>query len=183
MTNQNVYQLSLTAMLVAIGILIPVISPVKITIEPMSFTLASHVAIMVAIFISGKIALATALGTTVGFLFAGFPLPVVLRAFTHVVWAYAAAWYISKHKGMGKSVKKMFFLNLGIALLHALLEMLITFMYFTNGSTADLVYMIFGLTGIGTIVHSSIDFLISFAVWKVLYKNSKIQKIANLQIS
>lgn len=109
MTNKNVYQLSLTAMLVAIGIIIPIISPIKITIEPMSFTLASHVAIMVAIFISKEVALSTALGTTVGFLLAGFPLPVVLRAFTHVVWAYGAAWYISKHKDMGKSESKCFF--------------------------------------------------------------------------
>ena len=183
MTNKNVYQLSLTAMLVAIGIIIPIISPIKITIEPMSFTLASHVAIMVAIFISKEVALSAALGTTVGFLLAGFPLPVVLRAFTHVVWAYGAAWYISKHKDLGKSGKQMFFLNLGIALLHALLEMAVTFLYFTNGDSVNMVYMIFGLTGIGTILHSSVDFIISIAVWKVLCQNRKIQTISNLKMS
>ena len=51
--SNNVLHLTMTALLVAIGILIPAISPVKIPLGPAgSFTLASHVAIFLAMFIS-----------------------------------------------------------------------------------------------------------------------------------
>ena len=49
--NKNVSRMVLSAMLIAVGILIPVIAPIKILIEPMSFTFAYHVAIMVAMFL------------------------------------------------------------------------------------------------------------------------------------
>ena len=70
------------ALLCAIGIVIPMFAP-KIVLEPASFTLASHVPIFIALFISPPVALAVSIGTTVGFLFAGFPIVIVLRALTH----------------------------------------------------------------------------------------------------
>ena len=53
----------------------------------MSFTLGSHVAIFIAMFISPAVALTVELGATLGFLLAGFPPVVVLRALSQVgVW-------------------------------------------------------------------------------------------------
>lgn len=43
------------------------------------------------------------------------------------------------------------------------------------------IYMVFGLVGLGTIIHSSVDFVISLVVWKVLSKNASIANIANVK--
>ena len=47
--NQSVYRLAVAALLCAVGIMIPMVMPIKVYIPPMSFTLASHVAIFLAI--------------------------------------------------------------------------------------------------------------------------------------
>ena len=41
--------------------------------------------------------------------------------------------------------------------------------------------MVFGLVGLGTIIHSSVDFMISLVTWKVLSKNSSIANISNVK--
>ena len=49
--NQKVYKMIVSALLCAVGIIIPLFAP-KIYLGVMSFTLASHVAIFIAMFIS-----------------------------------------------------------------------------------------------------------------------------------
>ena len=61
----------------------------KIVLEPASFTLASHVPVFIAMFISPLVAFAVALGTTIGFLMSGLPVIIVMRALSHVVFATA----------------------------------------------------------------------------------------------
>ena len=61
-SKTNTFQLALAGMLIAIGIVIPMFSPIKIIIEPASFTLASHVPVFIAMFISPMMAAAVALG-------------------------------------------------------------------------------------------------------------------------
>ena len=73
-SKTNTFQLALAGMLIAIGIVIPMFSPIKIIIEPASFTLASHVPVFIAMFISPMMAAAVALGTTLGFLLGGLGL-------------------------------------------------------------------------------------------------------------
>ncbi len=92
--NLSVYRLVVAALLVAIGIIIPMFMPVKVYIPPMSFTLASHVAIFLAMFISPGAALIVALGTTLGFVFSGLPIDVWFRALSHVVWAFGGALWL-----------------------------------------------------------------------------------------
>ena len=159
------------------------ISPIKIQVGPMSFTLASHVAIMIALFVSPAVAIAVALGTTLGFLLAGFPIVVVLRALSHVIWAGAGAYYIQKNTDLFKSPAKTLGFNLAIGLLHAIGEMIVVIPFYW-GAGMDLqafIYMVFGLVGLGTIIHSSVDFVISLVVWKVLSKNASIANIANVK--
>ena len=78
-THKKILTMTLSALLIAVGVVIPMISPIKIAIGPMSFTLASHVAIMIGLFVSPNVSIAVALGTTLGFYLAGFPDVVVLR--------------------------------------------------------------------------------------------------------
>ena len=66
MKSKNINQLVLAGVLCGIGIVVPMLMP-KIVIGPMSFTLASHVAIFIAMFISPKLAAVVCLGTTLGF--------------------------------------------------------------------------------------------------------------------
>ena len=68
MKTQNTLKLTITGLLIALGVVIPMYSPVRIMLPPASFTLASHAVIFVAMFISPKVALAVAAGTTLGFL-------------------------------------------------------------------------------------------------------------------
>lgn len=179
--NKKLYMMILTGLLIAIGIVIPMVSPIKVVIEPMSFTLASHVAIMIAIFISPTAALAVALGTTLGFFLAGFPITVVLRALSHVVWAGLGAMYATKHPETFESPMKTLIFNVALALLHAVCEVLIVIPFYTSNSLSDVLYLLFGLVGLGTIIHSFVDFTISLLVWKALAKNKSIVTVANVK--
>ena len=85
----------IAALLCAIGIVIPK-KKKKIVLEPASFTLASHVPIFIALFISPLVALSVSIGTTIGFLLAGFPIVVVLRALSHVLFAMIGAFILKK---------------------------------------------------------------------------------------
>ena len=70
MEHKSIYQLVLAGILCAIGLVVPMVMP-KVILGPMSFTLGSHVAIFLAMFISPKVVAAVVLGTTVGFGLAG----------------------------------------------------------------------------------------------------------------
>lgn len=180
-TSKRIHTMVLSALLIAVGILIPIISPIKVIVEPMSFTLASHVAIMIAVFVSPFVAVATAAGTTLGFLLYGFPLPVVLRALSHVIWAFAGAYYLKKHPETMTSLWKTILFTLSVALIHAIGEVVVAIPFYFGTSANSFIYMVFGLVGAGTIVHSCIDFIISVAVWKILIKNRSISSVANVK--
>lgn len=179
--SKKIHTMVLSALLIAVGILIPIISPIKIILEPMSFTLASHVAIMVAMFVSPFVAVATAAGTTLGFLLYGFPMPVVIRALSHVVWAFVGAWYLKKHPETLNSLWKTVIFLLGVSCLHAVAEVLVAMPFYTGAANNDFIYMVFGLVGVGTLVHSAVDFIISVVVWKVLVKNRSIEAVSNVK--
>lgn len=68
MTKKPTQLIAYTSILVAFAILIPIIMPLKLIIGPASFTLASHVPLFLAIFMSIPVAILVALGTTLGFI-------------------------------------------------------------------------------------------------------------------
>ena len=172
----------LASLLIAVGTVIPMLMP-KIIIGPMSFTLPSHVAVMIAIFISPAVAIAVSLGTTLGFFMAGFPFVIVLRALTHVIWAYLGAQYAKKNPQIFEKPLKTLQFNIVIALIHALGEMIIVIpFYYGNGiDMQTFMYMIFGLVGLGTVIHSSIDFCLTLPVWKALTQSHRIQGISQVK--
>ncbi|MFX3785256.1 hypothetical protein ACJBSR_01585, partial [Streptococcus suis] len=51
-SKNSVKQLSISAILTAFAILIPLMMPIKIIIGPASYTLASHIPLFIAMFIS-----------------------------------------------------------------------------------------------------------------------------------
>lgn len=185
-TSVRIHTMVLSAILIAVGILIPMISPIKILIEPASFTLASHVAIIIAMFVSPSVAIAVALGTTLGFFLAGFPLPVVFRAFSHVVWAAAGGFYLKKYPNTFTSITKSIVFIIAIGLLHAVCEVLIVTPLYMGNMLSEANYAkgymmsVFTLVGIGTVVHSTIDFMLSLAAWKVMVAMQSIVRISNV---
>jgi hypothetical protein len=176
--RKRIYSITVAALLCAIGILIPIFSPVKILLEPASFTLASHVAIFIAMFISPITAVFVALGTTLGFFFAGiFPPVVIARAASHVVFATIGAIIIKRNPAIIDSFKKSTVLALGLSLIHAVCEVLVVlpFYFFNLMSAANynkgFFISVILLVGVGTIVHSMIDFYIAYAIWRPIKKS------------
>ncbi len=80
-------------------------------------------------------AVAVSLGTTLGFFLAGFPLTVVLRALTHVIFALAGAIYLKKHDNAPiQSVRSSLGFSFVIGVLHAFCEVLVVLPFYLNGS-------------------------------------------------
>lgn len=177
--KNKVYQMTLSALLIAIGILIPLISPIKILLEPASFTLGSHIAIMIAMFISPFSAAVVALGTTLGFFWAGFPIVVVARAASQIIFAVLGAYILKKNPSILHSPAKTTVFGLGISLIHALGEVLVVIpFYFGNTMSAGyyakgFLISVVLLVGIGTLIHSMIDYGLSLLVWKPLSKTMR----------
>ncbi len=174
MDQRNKIQLmTLSALLSAIGIIIPMFAP-RIVLEPASFTLASHVPIFIAMFISPYAAIAVALISGFGFLIAGFPIVIVLRAFSHILFATIGAYMLKKNGKLLSSLKSTVLFGLFVSVIHAVFEVgVVTFFYWGNGMTSvyyekGYLLSVIGLVGLGTIVHSMIDFTIALVVWEPL---------------
>ncbi len=167
--------LVVSALLTALGILIPLVMqpPFKILIEPMSFTLASHVPVMIAMFVSPMSAAIVAVGTALGFLLSGMPLVVAIRAFSHIIFALVGAWLVQSGK-IKNSFMSLSILAVITGLLHGVFEMISVLPFYFGGSLAQgfydtsFAYGIVGLVGFGTFVHSIIDFIISVLIVKAL---------------
>ncbi|MDH6365677.1 niacin transporter [Enterococcus sp. PF1-24] len=180
-TKQSVRHLTITALLTALGIIIPMVMP-KIVLGPVSFTLASHVPLFIAMFFSPGMAVTVALGTAFGF-FLSLPIIVALRALSHLVFAVIGALYLQKRPQI-LSVNGQFQLNnlrfqgfnLIIGLIHSALEMLVVSIFFFSGNMSNtyyeqgFFYTIFILMGIGGLVHSLIDYNIAYFIAAMMAK-------------
>ncbi|MDY5635297.1 MAG: hypothetical protein SPF57_02925 [Streptococcus orisratti] len=169
MKKNHTKQLAFTAILVAFGILIPMIMPVKIIIGPASFTLASHVPLFLAIFISPTVAALVALGTSLGFLLAGFPIVIVLRALSHLIFASVAAYWLKKYPEQILKTLPTFMFALIVNLLHGLAEFVVVYVLtVTSNSGIAYIWSLVGIIGFGSMVHGIIDFYIAYYLWKIL---------------
>lgn len=176
MRNKRILKLCIAGLLIAVGIIIPMFSPLKIVLEPASFTLGSHIAIFIALFISPEIAVLVAIGTTLGFFLGGFPIVVVIRAASHIVFAIAGALWLRKASIDTYSGKKLWMFSLTIGLIHALCEFVVVSIFYMVGGmgeayyTSGFLFSVILLVGLGTVVHSVVDFWIAYAIDKPLRK-------------
>lgn len=163
----RIQKMCVAALLCAISILIPIISPIKIQIPPMSFTLGSHVAIFIAMFISPAVALTVEIGATIGFLLAGFPPVVILRAASQIVFVAIGAYLLAKHPSWMSTQGGIFTFGLLLGVIHGVCEALVVTGFYLGGATypQGFIYTVLGLVGVGTIVHSMIDFYIAMLIW------------------
>ena len=175
MKKISVRELTLSSLLIAMGIIIPLVMP-RITIGPASFTLASHVPIFIAMFFSPGVAIAVGIGTSLGFLLSATPI-IAFRAFSHIIFAVVGAMYLEKHPSIVLTQKKFILcngrfqlFNLGIAGIHSSVELLVVSLFYTMGNLPDtyytegFMYSIFLLMGVGGLVHSLIDYSLAYYV-------------------
>ena len=98
---------------------------------------------------------------------------VVLRALSQVIFAVVGAKIIESRNLMDtiddSKVKSQLF-SFSIALIHALGETLVVTVFFYGGLGLDnsqgFFYTVFLLVGVGTLVHSMVDFLLAHYIWK-----------------
>ncbi|HFD6465642.1 TPA: hypothetical protein ACF5NR_002788 [Enterococcus hirae] len=181
MKKKSVRSLTISALLIAMGVIIPMVMP-KIMIPPASFTLASHVPIFIAMFFSPGIAITVALGTTFGFLLTT-PVIIALRALSHLIFAVIGSWYLQKKpeivlKNGQFTLANWRFqcFNFVIGIIHSIAEMLVVSVFFFVGNMPETYYSegyfytVFILMGIGGLIHSLVDYNIAYFVAGTLSK-------------
>ena len=186
MKTNSVKRLAISALLIAMGIIIPMVMP-RITIGPASFTLASHVPVFIAMFISPVVAIAVSLGTGFGFFLSATPI-IALRALSHLIFAVIGAVILQKHPEIlinkeGKFTLlngKLQLFNVGIGVIHSAAELVVVSVFYTMGNlpgtyyTAGFMYSIFLLMGVGGLIHSLVDFSIAYFLASTLSKHVDI---------
>ena len=156
----------ISALLIAIGILIPMIftgPPFKIVVGPYSATLMAHVPVIIAMFISPLTAVLTAIGTTIGF-FITTPLIVAVRAASHIAFAVIGAYMLKR--GFNLTV------TCGVtALIHGIFEGIVVLIFFVTGASSNSSYSNLAMMWItigGTIAHHIVDYIIAVIVGTAL---------------
>lgn len=181
--TQSVQKMTTAALLIALGIIIPMFSPLKILLEPASFTLASHVPIFLSMFISPAVAAAVSVGTTLGFLLGGFPIVVVLRAATHLIFVLIGSFWLSRRPGILASPGRSQLFSLAIGLIHAAGELAVVSLFYLAGGMGAAYYdqgfllSVLGLVGLGSVVHSMVDFIIALIIAKALVRSPALKSM------
>ncbi|WP_160673023.1 ECF transporter S component [Clostridium sp. C8-1-8] len=154
--------LTYIAVLVALAILIPItFGFATITIPPFTATIAAHVPMFLSMFVSPFAAVAVGLGNAVGFLIAGKPIYVVLRALMHVFVGLAGALMIKKGVSYGKTVAFT-------SPIHGGLEALVV-MPFPGFNFKAILITVF----IGTLIHHFIDGTITYVLVESISKATR----------
>lgn len=165
-TRMDIKSITVSALLTAIAILIPMYMPFKIVLEPVfSATFASHVPGILALFVGPAAVVGTAIGSALGF-FAALGNPwVSARALMHLVFGLVGY-------AMAKRRYNIFFIIGLTALFHAGCEMLVglTSIPFITTPESGFMWYILITIGLGTVIHHCIDFAIVLLIYKPLQK-------------
>lgn len=168
--NNKIKQMVYASLLTAIAIIIPVqFGFLKIYIPPFSATLFSHVPMFIGIMISPMVAVVTGIGSTIGFLIAGMPMPVVFRAATHILVGYVGAEFIQKHKYYLK-------MSLLTSIIHGALEAIVVIPFIGFD-----IYQLLIVTGVGAVLHHLLDSTLAYGILNVMAKgrNKNIYSLFN----
>ena len=158
--NSSMYRnLTITALLMALAIMIPYCDAFESCDSTGIVYIGESVPIFLAMFLSRKMAACVVIGSTLGFFVAGFPIVIVMRAASHIIFALMGAYYIKHHPGVLTGALSFVAFNLACAIVHAIGEVLACLLFYTTTTmpNIDLIYVVFVLVGGGTIVHSLVD--------------------------
>jgi len=158
-------------LLTALAIVIPMVSFKLPLPYPFSVTFASHVPVMLAMFINPVIAVIVAAGSAIGFLITLGPV-IAARAAMHIIFAFVGAVMIQKKN----SIWLMALLTM---ILHGVCEGLIIQILGDAIVTLPEGYTITKMSifvGVGTLFHHAVDFAITYAVYIPLEKAGFFRK-------
>jgi len=156
--KMRVQELVYGALLTALALIIPLYfrGSLQIVIPPFSATLASHVPVMLAMFVSPLVAALVGLGSTYGFLITMTPV-IAARASIHIIFGVLGALLYRR----GLSPWKIIAIT---APVHALGEALVVIPF---GFTMQVALV---TVGIGTLLHHVIDAAISISILTALWR-------------
>lgn len=172
MKRNKMREFTITGLLTALAIVIPMIMPIKVLMPPFTATLASHLPLIVSMFISPFSAAVTAIGSAIGFYVTMSPI-VAARAATHIIFTVAGAYMIRKNLNAYLTV-------IVTMLLHSVSDMLIVYIFagaagmsalLNNQSMGYVMWVI----GIGTSLHHLVDYAVAVPVVNILNKAGFIE--------
>lgn len=161
-------ELVIGAMLSAFSLIIPLAfgQTLSIPIPPFSATLASHVPTMLAFLVSPLAAIMVGTVSAFGFLITKGPV-IAARALTHAVFGGVGAYLVQKKMPLTKAL-------IITAPIHALLEALVVLPFGFS------LYKGFIIVGVGTLIHHSIDSIVTIVIAKTLQRSTKFIKNKSL---
>lgn len=176
--RQRTLNLTVTALLTALGILIPAIMPIRLVLGTASYTLASHVPVNMAMMHSPAAAALVAIGSGIGFFLSGMNIVIVLRALSHIIYASIGAKFLEKRPSTLRSTKSRFAFSLGINIIHGLSELVVVFLTVGLGITVagdGFINTLLLLVGLGTLIHGMVDFEIAYQLTKLIQKRTSVR--------
>lgn len=159
-TNKSIKSLTIAGLLTALAIVIPLFMPKLPVPQPFSVTPASHLAVILSMFVSPFTVVCTVIGSTIAF-FAVLGPVVAMRAFSHILFALVGCYMLKKRYNLILTI-------VVTALLHALGEIIVVYVFSFFGMAEATVYFMWGVTGGITLLHHCFDFAISMIVYKAL---------------
>jgi niacin transporter len=171
MKNPHLYKAAFAALLIVLGIIISLFSPVRLYMEPASFTLALHVPIFISLFISPPAAVAVALGSSLGFFIGNFHPVIAWRAVSHVFFAFLGSLYLYYRPQISFSFLKMLLFSFVLGLLHVWAEVIVVYVFYMDSGTSGVYFTgpdVFLFVGLGGFVHNMIDFTIALVIIRFL---------------
>ncbi len=158
--SKSIKSLTIAGLLTALAIVIPLFMPKLPVPQPFSVTPASHLAVILSMFVNPFTVICTVIGSTIAF-FAVLGPVVAMRAFSHLLFALVGCYMLKKRYNLILTI-------VVTALLHALGEVIVVYVFSLFGMAEATVYFMWGVTGGITLLHHCFDFVISMIVYKAL---------------
>ncbi|MBU5592814.1 ECF transporter S component [Clostridium sp. MSJ-4] len=160
--DNKLEKMILTAIFIAFSIIIPIqFGFLSIKIPPFSATLAAHVPMFFSMLISPASAVMVGVGSAIGFLLSGTPMPIVARASMHIIVGLVGALAIRK----GTSFQKVVIITSPI---HGILEALAVIPFVGMD-----VFYILVVIMLGSMIHHIADGAISYVLLKSMSRAMK----------
>lgn len=158
----NTKQIAITGVLIALSFIMPYFMP-TITLPFTTFTLFSHVPVIIAMFISPFTAAFASVGTAIAFFLKTNPI-VGFRAASHIFFTLPGAFAINK--GL---INKSWGILLGLlitGLIHGVAEIVVVAAFLgASGKTFTLYYIMIEV-GLITLAHHCVDYIVSLIVYQ-----------------
>lgn len=156
----DIKSITIAGLLTALAIVIPLFMPKLPVPQPFSVTPASHLPVILAMFVSPFTVVCAVIGSTIAFFVTLGPI-VALRAFSHLLFALIGSLLLQKKYNL-------FLVIFVTALLHALGEVIVVFVFSLFGMADATTYFLWGVTGGITLLHHCFDFALTMIVYRAL---------------